>query len=312
MKAIRLIRPEQVFREMLLQHSSLLPLVEILNLKRPFGNQSIVEVCKANNQHASVVMHLFEACLSDGVPFVDALPSYGLLQGCDLALALNNKLLQSLKHCRIQDHTKQLLESSIHQVEAHGSELNSVLIPHIQKVYELYYSPEYTPGKADLLPYSVDFFPEIGLPDWAMQQVEETLEALNSWEDVESFHRITSTMRVLVRIELQFIRPLVHLMEESIVSAWRKKNLKPLRINYLSLPADAETSEVLSRRELEVLRLVASGLLNKEIAEKLGISHTTVVSHRKNIVGKLGIHTLAGLTVYAYTRGYLNEPKSDR
>ena len=56
---------------------------------------------------------------------------------------------------------------------------------------------------------------------------------------------------------------------------------------------------VLSLREKEILSEVAKGLTNKEIADKLSISIFTVTTHRKNISQKLGIHSIAGLTVYA-------------
>jgi DNA-binding CsgD family transcriptional regulator len=59
------------------------------------------------------------------------------------------------------------------------------------------------------------------------------------------------------------------------------------------------TSEEISDREKDVLRLVAIGLTNKEIGEKLFISSHTVITHRKNITAKLGIKTIAGLTMYA-------------
>ncbi len=62
---------------------------------------------------------------------------------------------------------------------------------------------------------------------------------------------------------------------------------------------------VLSAREAEVLVLIAKGLLNKEIAEKLNISLTTVISHRKNIVDKLGIKSASGLAIYAVMQGYV-------
>lgn len=55
----------------------------------------------------------------------------------------------------------------------------------------------------------------------------------------------------------------------------------------------------ISDREKEVLQLVALGMTNKEIADKLFISSHTVITHRKNITSKLGIKTIAGLTVYA-------------
>ncbi len=61
----------------------------------------------------------------------------------------------------------------------------------------------------------------------------------------------------------------------------------------------------LSDREIEVLKLVAQGLMNKEIADKLCISIHTVISHRKNINRKTGIKSVAGLTVYAIMQGYI-------
>ena len=60
-----------------------------------------------------------------------------------------------------------------------------------------------------------------------------------------------------------------------------------------------ERNDDISHREKEVLRLVALGLTNKEIANRLFISSHTVITHRKNITAKLGIRTIAGLTLYA-------------
>ena len=64
--------------------------------------------------------------------------------------------------------------------------------------------------------------------------------------------------------------------------------------------------ELLSKREIEVLILITKGFINKEIAEELHISLTTVISHRKNIQEKLGIKSVSGLTIYAVMHGYIN------
>ncbi len=57
--------------------------------------------------------------------------------------------------------------------------------------------------------------------------------------------------------------------------------------------------EKLSEREKTILRFVALGFTNRDIAEKLFISTHTVITHRKNITRKIGIKTVSGLTVYA-------------
>lgn len=67
----------------------------------------------------------------------------------------------------------------------------------------------------------------------------------------------------------------------------------------------AATGHELSAREIEVLVLVTKGLINKEIADKLNISLTTVITHRKNITEKLGIKSVSGLTIYAVMNGYV-------
>lgn len=61
----------------------------------------------------------------------------------------------------------------------------------------------------------------------------------------------------------------------------------------------------LSRREVEVLVKIVSGLTNKEIAEKLHISTTTVISHRKNLMEKLHVRSVSGLTIYAVMNGHI-------
>lgn len=59
----------------------------------------------------------------------------------------------------------------------------------------------------------------------------------------------------------------------------------------------------LSKRELEVIEFVAKGLSNKEIAEEMFLSVHTILTHRKNLMNKLGIKNTAGLVVYAVQNG---------
>ncbi len=59
----------------------------------------------------------------------------------------------------------------------------------------------------------------------------------------------------------------------------------------------------LSPREAEVLQLLAEGLTSPEIAKKLFIATTTVETHRRNLVRKLNIHSVADLTKYAIREG---------
>ena len=75
----------------------------------------------------------------------------------------------------------------------------------------------------------------------------------------------------------------------------------PVLKEFVGLARQAADSggNILTDREREILQLVAEGLTNLEISEKLCISSSTVDTHRKNIMAKLDIHSVAGLVKYA-------------
>lgn len=60
-----------------------------------------------------------------------------------------------------------------------------------------------------------------------------------------------------------------------------------------------EDGDILSAREKDIIRLVAKGMSNKQIADSLFLSVHTVTTHRRNIASKLNIHSAAALTIFA-------------
>ncbi len=86
-----------------------------------------------------------------------------------------------------------------------------------------------------------------------------------------------------------------------------------MRIRHSGHPVDGrpchrpKPEKQLTAREAEVLRLLTRGLINKQIADTLGVSLTTVISHRRNLSRKLGIRSLSALTIYAVMNGYVDE-----
>jgi regulator of cell morphogenesis and NO signaling len=89
-------------------------------------------------------------------------------------------------------------------------------------------------------------------------------------------------------------------IEDEILLPALAKNDQTIKTHQLDIPNDTEE---LSVREKEVLVHIVKGLSNKEIADALCLSAHTVMSHRKNIVRKLNIHSIAGLTIYAIVNG---------
>ena len=107
-------------------------------------------------------------------------------------------------------------------------------------------------------------------------------------KDLEKHNRIRS--KVLI--------PMIDELKKSGIEDWEELLTQDVK--------SGEIPQAISQRELDVLRLVALGFLNKEIADKLNISLNTVLSHRKNITSKLGIKTVSGLIFYCIAQGHIS------
>ena len=95
--------------------------------------------------------------------------------------------------------------------------------------------------------------------------------------------------------EEQLVKSLLQL-EQHGHAGWKNlpKTIQPVK------------TKILSDREIEVLSLIVQGFINKEIADQLNIGLTTVISHRKNIMDKLGLKSVSALTIYAVMHGYVD------
>lgn len=72
-------------------------------------------------------------------------------------------------------------------------------------------------------------------------------------------------------------------------------------------PTDADPYEALTDREKQVLKLVAEGRTNKEVAEVLGVSVKTAMSHREHVMQKLDLHSRTELIKFALRKGVIRD-----
>lgn len=111
-----------------------------------------------------------------------------------------------------------------------------------------------------------------------------------------------ANMRVAAFVYNIFDDDLRELFEDVIQVGDSRNKIKKKLAALLMLPTESihnGNADILSVREKEIVRLLAQGLNNREISEKLFISPHTVNTHRKNITRKLDIRSVAGLIVYA-------------
>ena len=114
--------------------------------------------------------------------------------------------------------------------------------------------------------------------------------SLDGGSQLSEFHSICINVP-----EQELVRSLLTLQQHAHPQG---KNLPPL-------PRVLQ-QKILSDREIEVMSLIVQGYINKEIADKLNIGLSTVVTHRKNIMDKLGMKSVSALTIYAVMNGYVD------
>lgn len=114
--------------------------------------------------------------------------------------------------------------------------------------------------------------------------------SLNDTSQLSEFHSLC-----INQPEQQLVRSLLMLEQHAHAEG---RNLPPM-------PRVLQ-QKILSDREIEVMALIVQGYINKEIANQLNISLSTVITHRKNIMDKLGMKSVSALTIYAVMHGYVD------
>ena len=114
--------------------------------------------------------------------------------------------------------------------------------------------------------------------------------SLDSASTLSDFHSLCINVP-----EQELVRSLLSLQQSA---HGHGKNMPPM--------PEVLNRKILSDREIEVMSLIVQGYINKEIAEKLNIGLATVITHRKNIMDKLGMKSVSALTIYAVMHGYVD------
>ncbi len=114
--------------------------------------------------------------------------------------------------------------------------------------------------------------------------------SLDGGSQLSEFHSIC-----INQPEHALVRSLLMLQQHAHPSG---KNMPPM--------PEVLQQKILSDREIEVMSLIVQGYINKEIADRLNIGLATVVTHRKNIMDKLGFKSVSALTIYAVMHGYVD------
>ena len=135
------------------------------------------------------------------------------------------------------------------------------------------------------------------------------LLVLSSYNDDEYVHQVTEAGATGYLLKQTAATDLIKAVRETrsgnafFSPAISKRLVKRYREAFMSGTPVKRRSNLLTSREAEVLQLIAEGFSNKQIAAELTISIKTVEKHRQQVMNKLHIHEVAGLTRYAISKG---------
>jgi len=137
---------------------------------------------------------------------------------------------------------------------------------------------------------------------------------LSSYSDDEYVQQLTDAGAIGYLVKQTAAQDLVSAIREArrgnafFSPAISKRLLEHYRASVNQPPGEKKATK-LTPRELEVLQLIAEGYANKQIAAELFISIKTVEKHRQQLMQKLDIHDVAGLTRYAIAKGIIENSK---
>ena len=296
--------PSNSMKELILDNEMLLPAISRFNIAFGFGDNPIGNVCRDNNVDTSTflaVANLLSGYSCD--PSQISLPSLmGYLKKAhssflDIQLPkIRRNLLEAINYADSGEVVLLLMrffDEYILEVRRHMEHENDVVFSYVEQL--LSGEPA---GCFNIDSYSTGH--------------DDTAAKLKDLKDIFIYHYkqrenpyLNSVLLDIIicerdmmshfEVENRLFIPSVRSLESSRKKAGESASQR------CSDRKDAEENALatLSEREKEIIRGVARGKVNKEIADELCISVHTVATHRRNISAKLDIHSSSGLTIFA-------------
>ena len=294
---------ENTMREILRDNSLLVKTVGRFGLAFGFGDDTVASICLKNGVDTDTFLTVCN--LLSGYPYKSGPISLKTLTDylkkahagfLEISLPrIRHQLIEAINHTtpnEVEILFMRFYDDYVEEVSRHMNYENDVVFPYVERL---------TKGEADGN-FNINRYSE---------NHDNAAAKLNELKDLFIYHytqkenpKLSVTLFDIVMCEKDLIS---HFEIESKLFvpevAKLENELRDNSENKFNTCEDnksyREADETISEREKDIIRCVASGKSNKEIAKELFISPHTVATHRRNINAKLGIHSSAGLTIYA-------------
>ena len=312
MKRIKLYEADDKMIDLISDNYSMLQGLGAFGIRLGFGDKTVKEVCQEQNVDCHSFLTVVNFLINGYAPketdekisvstllaYLRASHRYFL----DFQLpSIRKKLEESLSlGDQLAALILRLYDEYAHDIRVHMKYEEKTLFPYVEALLRGEQMPNYnvdifskhhsdTTGKFhELKSIIIKYLPHDGL---ANNQLTATRYDIYNNEEWLCNHS---------NVEDVLFVPAIRLLEQKL-----KNDDLSARIS--SMINNADSKESLSEREKEIIVCLVQGMSNKEIANKLFISINTVITHRRNIVRKLQIHSLAGLTIYAIANNLIDK-----
>lgn len=290
-------------RDLVEDNNQLLLVLNRFHIPFGFGEQTVCEICEERDIDCPTFLAI--ANLISGKQFT--------INEIELPTLLSylREAHSYILDFRLPD-IRETLVSAVHQ-----QRLDEVAV-HIIRFFDEYADEVYSHMDYEnriVFPYVEELLKGNATQDFKISHFaskhESVVSKLNELKDIFLQHYAMPNTRMLNRalfnlsacgedlvshceIENLILVPSVEALEKDVYTTNRNQQERPSG-NY-----------ELTQREKDIIRLVAHGLANKEIADRLSLSFHTITTYRKNISAKLNIHSTAALTIYAILHGIVN------
>lgn len=279
-----------ILSEVIEENHQLIPVINRFGIKLGLGDKSIDSICQSSNIDTEFFLAILNTFLNE-----DYFPEKKL-QKFDIELVVKyiNQTDAYLTHAQLYNLEKHL-NAFISMSDPSNAQLKLISRLFIEFKKELKGQIEQGMVHGDSTPLAL----LTDLKSIIIRHISGSFNENMCYAVIFTIDSFQKDLEKHNRIREKILKPMLASLEESDIADLQEliATSNALKIN---------KTQALSQRELDVLRLVALGLLNKEVADKLNISLNTVLSHRKNITAKLGIKTVSGLIFYCITHGYIS------
>lgn len=291
-------------KDLIIDNSLLLPAISRFDIAFGFGDATISSICIENGVDTDTFLAVCNllsgnSCKYDSI----SLPSLiGYLRRAhtsflDIAFPkIRHHLIEAINYSATNDAALLLIryfDDYVAEVKRHMDYENDVIFRYVDSLLS---------GESDNDFHISDFS---GNHSHMATKLKELKDIFIYHYKQKENARLSATLSDIIicerdlmshfEVENRLFIPAVEQLEQRLEKRASKSTAIPQNIKQ-EVP---DVVKSLSAREIDIIRCVAQGKANKEIADELCISTYTVATHRRNICQKLEIHSAAGLTIFA-------------